>query len=265
MPKILLADDDGVVRDALEVFLKRDGHEVLTASDGGKAVDIFRRNPPDLVVLDRDMPVMSGSEVLKKIRTISPGVPVVMLTGHDSREGEARYMRAGATAFLSKNDGLLNALNEIDRLLGVRRRQLPGRAEPAPAAAPGSAVKGKALVLVVDDEPSINAAVSRFLSSCGYDVLRAEDGNSALDLALSRRPAAVLLDINMPGMDGVEVLRELVPRLPGTPFIMLSANTDTEVARACLEMGAADYLAKPPNLGQLERLLKSLLFMGAKG
>lgn len=258
MAKILVIDDDGVARDALEVFLTRDGHQVLTAADGSSGVQIFKQNAPDLIVLDRDLPLLTGSAVLKKIRETAAATPVVMLSGYDAPEDAARYLSSGATAFLSKKDGLLKALNEIDRILGVRKRT-PAPAAPRPARPPAPPAGNKGLVLVADDDAAMADAVKRFLVSYGYEVILAGDGWRALDSARARRPNAVLLDIGMPGMDGVEVLRHLVPEMPGTGFIMLSGNEDENVAKACLKIGALAYLSKPADLVKLESLIRSCI------
>ncbi len=117
----------------------------------------------------------------------------------------------------------------------------------------------KALVLVADDDEAIANAVCRFLSSYGYETLQANDGGRAVELARARRPDVVLLDISMPGKNGVEVLTELVPEMPRTGFIMLSGNGDEAVARDCLKIGAFDYLSKPANLGALETMVRTFL------
>lgn len=264
MAKILIIDDDGVVRDALVIFLKRDGHQVITAADGGNGTLAFKQNAPDLVVLDRDLPIMTGSAVLKKIREVSGTVPVIMLTGHDAPEDAAKYLRSGATAFLSKKDGLLNALNEIDRILGVKKEpSMPAAPHAAPAPAPEARSKG--LVLVVDDDAAMTQAVSRFLVSRGYETIQAGDGGRGIELARSRRPAIVLLDITMPGKDGVAVLRELVPEMPGTGFIMLSGNEDETVARACRKIGALAYINKPADMETLENLIRAWIITNPGG
>ncbi|MBI4350293.1 MAG: response regulator [Elusimicrobia bacterium] len=263
MARILIIDDDAFARDALEVFRTRDGHKVLTAADGDSGARLFKRNAPDLVVLDKDLPGMTGPAALEEIRGSSGTVPVVLLSGRDAPGDAAKYLRSGATVFLSKKDGLLNALNEIDRLLGVKKRTPPpAAARPAPAPAPAAGSKG--LVLVADDDAALAGAASRFLASRGYEVLQAGDGGRAVELARARRPDAVVLDITMPGKDGVEVLRELAPELPGTGFIMLSGNEDGNVAPACLKIGASNYLNKPADLVLLESLISRLLSRRAR-
>lgn len=254
MAKILIIDDDGAVCDALEIFLARDGHLVSKAADGGKGVQAYQQNVPDLVVLDRDLPVMTGSAVLKKIREVSAATPVVMLTGYDNPEDAAEYLRAGATAILSKKDGLLKALDEIDHILGLRKKA-PAPAAPRPAA-PAAAAAGRGIVLVVDDDEATVNALARHLSSLGYEALQAGDGDRAVELARARQPDIVLLDIKMPGKDGVAVLRELVPELPYTGFIMLTGNEDKKVAQACLKIGALNYLTKPADMAAINELIK---------
>jgi len=258
MAKILLVEDDGVVRDALEVFLTRAGHTVITAADGGAGELAFKRHSPDLVVLDRNLPVMSGSAVLAKIRAAS-AVPVVILTGHDAEEDAESYLRAGATAFLSKGNGLLPALDEIDLVLGVKKSPAAPRPAPAPAPVPRPAGKKNGLVLLADDDIPFKRALARLLSDDGYEVLQADDGERAVQLALVRRPDVAVLDISMPGLDGVAVLRELAPELPRTGFIMLSGRDDGDVARACLEIGALDYLTKPADIEKLEGIIGTFL------
>lgn len=260
MAKILIIDDDGIVRDALTVFLTRGGHQVTTAADGGNGVLAFQNDMPDLVILDRDLPVMSGSAVFEKIRKISRTVPVMILTGFDAPEEAAVYLKHGAASFLSKGDGLSNALNEVDRLLGVKKtaeKPVPERGtQPTPATSGGGE-----LILVADDDESILNVLSRFLKSAGYTVISAENGETALRLAREKKPDIMLLDISMPGKSGVEVLRELAPELPDTGFIMITGNEDEELAKSCLDIGAADYIAKPINLEALEKVIQARLLL----
>lgn len=251
MAKILVIDDDGIVRDALTVFLTRAGHEVVTAADGGNGALVFKNARPDLVILDRDLPVKTGSVVFKEIRAVSPGAPVIILTGYDSPEDAEAYLRDGAASFLSKGDGLSGVLDAVEKLLGA-----PGRCRPAaePAAAKG-------LLLLADDDQAILNVLTRFLGSVGFKVLTAKDGAEAVSVARERKPDIVLLDILMPKKDGIEVLKELVPEMPETGFIMITGNEDEDVARACLKLGAFDYIEKPVNLELLGNILKARMLI----
>lgn len=261
MAKILVIDDDGIVRDALAVFLSRAGHEVLTAADGANGVQVFKSALPDLVVLDRDLPILSGSGVFDKIREVSRTVPILILSGYADPEEVGAYLRNGAAAFLSKGDGLSQVLAEVDRLLGKpAAAELPAaKARPAPVQAPAPAaapVPSAGLILIADDDPETRAVLRRYLSSQSYETVEAADGAEALALARSRRPAIVLLDIFMPKKDGIEVLRELVSEIPRTGFMMITGNEDEELAHQCLELGAFDYIHKPINIEVLGGIIK---------
>ena len=261
MAKILVIDDDGIVRDALSVFLTRAGHEVLTAADGSNGVLVFKNSMPDLVVLDRDLPVMSGSGVFDNIRKISKSVPILILSGYADPEEVGAYLRNGAAAFLSKGDGLSPVLAGIDRLLAERRKaEIPAQKAIDPAAAlPGrtASVRAAGLILIADDDPGTRAVLRRFLSSLAYEILEAKDGAEALEVARARRPDIILLDIYMPKKDGIAALKALAPEMPETGFMMITGNEDEQVARECLELGAFDYVSKPINLATLGEIIKA--------
>ncbi len=107
-------------------------------------------------------------------------------------------------------------------------------------------------ILVVDDEPEICAVLAEFLESKGLTVATARDGATALRLAGELAPHVVLLDVRMPGMGGLAVLREL-RRLPDPPgVILVTAVRDEAVGQEALALGAADYIAKPFDLSYLE-------------
>jgi two-component system KDP operon response regulator KdpE len=105
-------------------------------------------------------------------------------------------------------------------------------------------------VLVVDDEPQLLRGLRVNLEARGYDVDTAADGGSALDLAASRRPDVVILDLGLPDLDGIDVIRGL--RAWGTmPIVVLSAREQEPDKIAALDAGADDYVTKPFGMGEL--------------
>ncbi|MDO8805119.1 MAG: response regulator [Elusimicrobiota bacterium] len=121
----------------------------------------------------------------------------------------------------------------------------------------GGAARGH--VLVAEDDPQIRTALFRFMRMQGYTVVAAADGCAAVALARTRPPDIVLLDIGMPGKGGLEVLKELVPEMPDTGFIIITGNEDERVALTCLRLGAFDYLPKPADLDTLAQCVKAWL------
>lgn len=101
-------------------------------------------------------------------------------------------------------------------------------------------------VLVVDDEPTIVEVVSRYLERAGYETATAADGLEALRLAAERRPDLIVLDLMLPGLGGLEVLRQLGERAgPRTPVILLTAKGEQDDKLVGLYGGADDYVVKP--------------------
>ncbi len=114
-------------------------------------------------------------------------------------------------------------------------------------------------ILVVDDEPAVRRALERALRLDSYDVQLAEDGRQALD-ALAEQPAdAVILDVMMPGIDGLEVCRRLRAAGDRTPVLMLTARDAIDDRVTGLDAGADDYLVKPFALRELQARVRALL------
>jgi two-component system response regulator MprA len=114
-------------------------------------------------------------------------------------------------------------------------------------------------ILVVDDEPAVRTALHRALRLDGYDVELAADGTEALTALAAAGRDAVLLDVLMPGLDGLEVCRELRRRGDHTPVLMLTARDGVADRVAGLDAGADDYLVKPFHLEELLARVRALL------
>jgi len=106
-------------------------------------------------------------------------------------------------------------------------------------------------ILVIEDEPRIASFVSRALIAEGFQVDAAEEGAKALELARTGRYELVILDLLLPGMDGMQVLAGIMDRRPEQRVLVLSALSDVDAKVRCLELGASDYLAKPFALSEL--------------
>ncbi|MGX1701843.1 response regulator transcription factor [Microbacterium sp. NPDC055357] len=114
-------------------------------------------------------------------------------------------------------------------------------------------------ILIIEDEPHIAAFIARGLKTAGYDTILVEDGAEGLEAALSGAADLVLLDIGLPTMDGLEVLRELRARATGIPVIMLTARSSTRDTVEGLDAGASDYVAKPFTFDELLARVRSRL------
>ncbi len=114
-------------------------------------------------------------------------------------------------------------------------------------------------ILVADDEKSIRLTVSQALASQGYEVATATDGTMALEKIKSLSVDLLLLDINMPGMDGIEVLKKATTQQPSLKVVMISAHGSVDNAVEAMKLGAVDYLQKPFTPSELRELVQRVL------
>ena len=114
-----------------------------------------------------------------------------------------------------------------------------------------------ATILVVDDEPSIRTLLSGYLSSRGYRVHVASEGLHALALVDQESPDLIVLDIHMPGLNGIEVLKRLRAKNYTGGVILMTASPDERVLQEGLDLGAIEILGKPWDRNRLELAVQS--------
>ena len=114
-------------------------------------------------------------------------------------------------------------------------------------------------ILIVDDEPAVRNAFSKVLEVEGFSVTEASGGKEALSILAKSHHDIVLLDLKMPEMDGISVLKEIMKTTPDTPVIIISAYGDVPVAVEATKLGAYDFLSKPPDFNYLVMVINRAL------
>jgi len=114
-------------------------------------------------------------------------------------------------------------------------------------------------VLITDDSQLTRRILRAILEAAGHEVMEASNGNVALELIVRDAPDCVLLDLLMPGMDGFEVLSTLNERRIDIPVIVLTADIQETARKKCIQMGAVDFLNKPPNDDELKAAMEKAL------
>ena len=117
MAKVLVIDDEEGIRNLLDTLLRLKGYGVVLAAGGAKGVELFRRECPDVVVLDLNMPEMGGIAVLQQIRSLKPDQPVMVLTGAKTPEKEQQVHALGVSEFVEKEFSLHRLGDALKRLL----------------------------------------------------------------------------------------------------------------------------------------------------
>ena len=117
MAKVLVIDDEQGIRSLLDTLLSRKGYDVIVAESGQKGLECFRRERPDVLVLDLKMPGMDGLTVLRQVRSLDPIMPVIILTGAGTAETEQRVRALGVTEYVEKEFSLHLLGDALKRLL----------------------------------------------------------------------------------------------------------------------------------------------------
>ncbi len=251
MITILIVDDDQMNCDLLQNVFTRQGYHVISTTSGREGLALFRTHNPRVTLVDLRMPEMDGLTVLKEIRAIDPHASVIILGGGatEIQENQARALRA--TDFIRKGlslDVLVEAVNRLSKLpvsSTIMQSSLGN----------GNVEQIDESVLVVDDEPLLCDLLVRFLSLRGYRAFGVKDGHDALQIVEDTPPDAIVLDLIMPGMPGIEVLRALRDKgYPGGIIIMTGSHNE-ELLREAWSIGPQEILIKPVDL---ERLLTAI-------
>ncbi|MEQ1842579.1 MAG: response regulator, partial [Verrucomicrobiales bacterium] len=212
---ILVIDDDVKVRDLLTRILTNDGHKVITAEDGNSGLLMAETHRPDAITLDVVMPGgKDGWEVLQALKEspVTHGIPVIMV----SVMAEQEHALA-----LEVEDYLVKPI-DVDRL----SRTISRVTQQAP----------QRNLLLVDDDVDALDSMKRILEAAGWQTILAHNGIEALSILEKTRPAAIVLDLIMPEMDGFEFLQRLREdeHLKSIPVIVMSGKDPSEAEQSFL-------------------------------
>ena len=239
---VLVVEDDPDIAAVLRTYLESDGYTVEVATDGQQAIQAAREHRPFAITLDISLPKLDGWSVLNALKRepTTADIPVIVVSIVDNKDFG---MVLGATEYLVK---------PIDH---ERLRAILRQLGPAPQA-------GNATILVVDDDPAICDVVGSSLSSDGWRVLTAGDGEAALAAVAAEHPRAIVLDLMMPRVDGFDVLRSIRadPRTRDLPVIVVTAKDLTDDDRARLRGAAQRVLTKQAlSIDELRDQVRALL------
>lgn len=239
----MLVDDEKGLCDYLKDFFSPRGYSVFISPNGQDAIEVVKKEKPELVLLDINMPGMDGLEVLRRVKKISPRTKVIMVTISDDADTRQKAQNLGADEFIKKPF----TTDYLEDVVILKVNELTKSKEPAK-------------ILIVDDEEGIRESLKKFLTSrFECEICEAANGQQALDLIRSNKFDLILLDIKMPGISGMDVIKEK-KKLDYKPSIWVITRFDSqEVANKVIEQGADDYIPKPFSLRVLDSKIRNFL------
>jgi DNA-binding response OmpR family regulator len=244
-PKILIVTNELPLRERLYDLLTQHGYGVHTVANGKVGAEVLALSQPDLIIADRSANDCPGWGLPDWVRRFNPNIPIIYVRHSDEDAPDARTINDIQAYFRSDTgDGIY--------LDAVRRWTSEAAHEPVnPLSFPGP-------VLAIDDEPGYLNAVRDYLQPRGCTVITAGSGEEGLETLERTSPALVLLDLKMPGMDGLVALKKIKFLRPELPVVMTTAVEDRHLIAQAFSLGALEYIVKPYNFNALRALLAKI-------
>jgi CheY-like chemotaxis protein len=260
----LVVDDSASNRGILYKALRTWGLSVGLAGSAADALRELREavrqgKPYQLLIADGHMPETDGFELVQQVRQSSEPAPatVMMLTSDDYYASLRRCGQLGVNAHLIKPVRL------CELLAAIRHAITPAEGE-VQAAFPASAKPSRQLRILLAEDNLVNQRLTvRMLEKMGHQVVVAQTGEDALSALAAQKFDLVLMDVQMPEMDGFAATREIRKREQGrherVPVIAMTAHAMKGDRESCLEAGMDDYLAKPINRQELQQAIDRIM------
>jgi PAS domain S-box-containing protein len=256
--RVLLTDASPASVEQVRRYLLELGTEILLLPEGADLVHFARRERPDLIIMDVVVPEPLETGVLEALRQYEEtrAIPVLVL----SVVADALAVESAVTRGAQRVYHLLKPINR-HQLSAVLIKICSPTEPPAqltqqacePVAMPPSRLEQSPLLLLIEDNETNIRTLSDYLSAKGFRLAVARSGSEGIQLVRSERPALILLDIQMPGMDGLEVIHlvRTDAAVRETPIVALTALAMPGDREKALAAGANDYLSKPVSLKRL--------------
>jgi two-component system cell cycle response regulator len=247
--RILIVEDNPANLELMSYLLRAFGHTVIEAHDGEAGLERLRRDAPDLILCDIQLPGIGGIQVGARIRKdpAFDGVPLVAVSALAMVGDRETILAAGFDGYLAKPIVPETFAKQVDAFLPPKlrgERSLPASETSAALAPPP---QGPTILVVDDRQDNLDLAASLFTLS-GYRVVTAGGIQAALAQARHVRPDLILSDVVMTDGNGYDLIRQVKadPLLAPTPFLFITSTMTTETERAKgLALGAARYLFRP--------------------
>ncbi len=261
--KILIAFSDPALASTLAARLGDKGYVVTSAINGDEALKVMRTTNPNLVLIDPVLPGKSGYEVLteKTLDRMITKIPVIVI----SNSGTPLEMRLIPSTGSIK-DYIIKMYIDVDEVIEKVKNILNDTVSmttpsPAPASAPAPAPKTNKTVLWVEDDKFLSMILLKKFETFGYAVLKGTNGDEALKFLLTETPDIIILDILLPGMNGLDLLQKIkmnekARHIPVIILSNMSKQSDIEKAKM---LGAQKFLVKAAvSLDEIIKEVKSL-------
>lgn len=231
---VLVVDDQIGMLETFSDILEARGFNVTTAEDGFQAIEIVKKNSPDIIFMDIKMPGINGVQTYREIKKIHPRAAVIMMTAYSVEDLVKEAIEEGAYTVIYKPFDMDKIIQTIERVLKTT------------------------LVLVVDDRLEDRETFKDILESKGYKVTTAKDGYEAIELVKQNKFDIIFLDVKLPGIDGVRTFEEIHKIRPDVPVIMVTGYSAEEMVKEAIDKGIYTCIYKPLDMDKILKAIEEI-------
>ena len=231
MPKNLISviDDDASTRRSTTLLIESLGFQAAGFESADSLLKSSQLRETSCLVIDVRMPGMDGLQLQSYLAAAGYKIPIIFITAYEDRESRRQAIQAGAIAFLAKPFS-------ADLLLQTLRSALPPESK-----------EGKKLMSIVDDDESVRRTTTLLIQSFGFQAAAFESAESLLSSDQLQETSCLIVDVQMPGMDGLQLQRHLAASGYKIPIIFITAYDSKESRQQAMQAGAVAFLSKPFN------------------
>lgn len=242
---ILLIEESLARRQAFyDVLSRQSSWQVYTACSGQMALVILGYAQPDLVLINCRLPDMAGEALITKTRSFASHVPILIFPDESAKKMDAETLKmVQATLPYAISEELLLATVQ----LWLSATPLPEQGLPS------------GTILLIDDEQRMRIIMQNLLELNGFTVVSAASGEEGLEKLPQASPQAVMLDVRMPGMDGLLALKKIRESHPKLPVILVTNVDEPSTREEAMRLGATAYVTKPFNFDGLKEVLRQAI------
>jgi len=238
---ISVVDDDESVRRTTTLLIESFGFRGAAFESAESFLRSGQLHDTSCLIVDVQMPGMDGLQLQSHLAAAGCGIPIIFITAYDSKDSRQRAMKAGAAAFLGKpfsDEQLLQAIRSALR---------------------GEFGETKNLISVVDDDESVRRTTTLLIESFGFRAAAFESAEGFLRSGQLHDTSCLIVDVQMPGMNGLQLQSHLAAAGCGIPIVFITAYDDKESRQRALQAGAVAFLGKPFGDEHLLQTIRSAL------
>ena len=252
---VLVVDDEEVLRNTMVEILTIGGFHVTGVSGGAAALGELEKHGYDLLISDVMMPKMNGMELVAKVHEKKPRLETIVVSGHGTEATKDKLDMMGVYGYLEKPVRAADLISIAEKAVKSNRLERIGCEKKDP-----QLVFSRERILIADDDATMLEVLHDGLSRQGFNVTAVHNGERAYEMFLINDYDMIILDVNMPGLNGIDTVRTVRENDPFTYVLLISGEAMKTEIQEAMAGGANKFLAKPFQISKLLEIVGKIDF-----